>query len=324
MTAAAPYPWLAGTFRQLLGRLASGRMPHALLLTGPEGIGKLALAEALARAALCAAAGPGGEPCGHCQSCRLYQADTHPDLTRVTIPEDKTQILVDQIRELAETMGLSRSMGAHRVAILWPADAMNPNAANSLLKTLEEPPERSLMILVTAEPSRLPATIRSRCQIVAVPLPPEADTRAWLAEEGVAAADMDVLMCLARGAPLAARALAEEGAVDQWQALLRDLGALLGGKLGVVALAETWKAQDPERVIRWIQIALWESARLRMSAPADRTALKDLQPLTKTLDLVRAFQLQDRLTEWRRLARTTVNTQMLLEEVFAGLAPGRP
>jgi DNA polymerase III subunit delta' len=77
-------------------------------------------------------------------------------------------------------------------------------------------------------------------------------------------------------------------------------------------------------VIRWIQIALWESARLRMSAPADRTALKDLQPLTKTLDLVRAFQLQDRLTEWRRLARTTVNTQMLLEEVFAGLAPGRP
>jgi DNA polymerase III subunit delta' len=324
MTAAAPYPWLAETCRQLLGRLASGRMPHALLLTGPEGIGKRALAEVLGRAAMCAAPGTGGEPCGQCQSCRLHEAHTHPDLTRVTIPEDKTQILVDQIRELAETMGLSRSMGAHRVAILWPANAMNPNAANSLLKTLEEPPERSLMILVTAEPSRLPATIRSRCQIVAVPLPPEADSRAWLAEEGVAAGDMDVLMCLARGAPLAARALAEEGAVEQWQALLRDLGALLGGQPGIVGMAETWKAQDPERVIRWIQIALWESARLRMSESAARKALKDLQPLAKTLDLVRAFQLQDRLTEWRRLARTTVNTQMLLEEVFAGLAPGRP
>jgi DNA polymerase III subunit delta' len=324
MTPAAPYPWLVGTCRQLLGRLASGRMPHALLLTGPEGIGKLALAEALARAAMCTEPGSGGGACGHCQSCRLHAADTHPDMTRLTIPEDKTQILVDQIRELAETMGLSRSMGAHRVAILWPADAMNPNAANSLLKTLEEPPARSLLILVTAEPSRLPATIRSRCQIAAVPLPPVADTRAWLAEEGVAEADMDVLLCLARGAPLAARALAEEGAVDLWRALLHDLDALLGGKRGVVALAETWNAQDAERVIRWIQIALWESARHGMTGREGSGALRDFQPLAKTLDLVQAFHLQDRLTEWRRLARTTVNAQLLLEEVFAALAPGRP
>ncbi|ACL72909.1 DNA-directed DNA polymerase [Thioalkalivibrio sulfidiphilus HL-EbGr7] len=318
----APYPWLEDAYRQLLGRLAGGRLPHALLLTGPVGIGKRALAESLALAALCTAPGVEGAPCGHCDSCRLYRADTHPDLTRVTIPEDKTQIVVDQIRELSETMGLSRSMGAHRVALLWPAEAMNPNAANSLLKTLEEPPERTLMILVSAEPSRLPATIRSRCQTLAVPLPPDEITRAWLAGQGVQAGQVDALLCLARGAPLVARDLAEEGALEQWHALLGDLSQLTRGKTGTVALAERWKAQDTERLIRWVQIALWESARIAFTGRA-AAGREDLQPLAKTLDLGRIFQLQDRLTEWRRLARTTVNPQMLLEEVFAGLAPGR-
>jgi DNA polymerase III subunit delta' len=324
MSPTAPYPWLESTWRQLLGRMAADRMPHALLLTGPGGIGKLALAEALAGAALCTEPGPQGDPCGRCPSCRLHHAGTHPDQVRLTIPEDKTQILVDQIRELAGTMGLSRSMGAHRVAVLWPADAMNVNAANSLLKTLEEPPEYTLLILVTAEPSRLPATIRSRCQIVSVPLPGETDTRAWLAAQGVAAADMDVLLCMARGAPLTARALAEEGAAEHWRALVRDLAELSAGRRGIVELAEHWKGQETERLIRWIQIALWESARQALAGQTGDTRIKDLQPLAKALDLGRAFPLQDRLAEWRRLARTTVNPQLLLEDVFADLAPGRP
>jgi len=318
----APYPWLEDLYRQLLARLASGRMPHALLLTGPEGIGKRALAESLAQAALCNTPDSEGAPCGRCDSCRLYGADTHPDLTRMTIPEDKTQILVDQVRELSQTMTLSRAMGANRVAVLWPAEAMNPSAANSLLKTLEEPPEHSLLLLVSAEPSRLPATIRSRCQMIAVPLPAEADTRDWLAGEGVGQEDMDTLLSLARGAPLVAQALAGEDAAAQWRALLGDLSALSTGKRGVVALAEHWKAQDTERLIRWIQIALWESSRQRMTG--ESVGHKDLQPLAKTLDLDGVFKLQDRLVEWRRLARTTVNPQMLLEEVFASLAPARP
>jgi DNA polymerase III subunit delta' len=324
MSPSAPYPWLESTWRSLLARRAADRMPHALLLTGPGGIGKLALADALAGAVLCTEPGPQGDPCGRCPSCRLHHAGTHPDQVRLTIPEDKTQILVDQIRELAGTMGLSRSMGAHRVAVLWPADAMNVNAANSLLKTLEEPPGHTLLILVTAEPSRLPATVRSRCQIVPVPLPGQTDTRAWLTAQGVAAADMDVLLCMARGAPLTAQTLAEEGAAEQWRALVRDLAELSAGRRGIVELAEHWKGQAIERLIRWIQIALWESARQALAGQTADTRIKDLQPLAKALDLGQTFSLQDRLAERRRLARTTVNPQLLLEDVFADLAPGRP
>lgn len=319
----APYPWLEPTWRSLLGRLATDRMPHALMLTGRRGVGKLALARALAGAALCNRPGEQGDPCGHCPSCRLHAADTHPDLVYVTIPEDRTRILVDQIRELAETMGLSRSVGAHRVAVLWPAEAMNDHAANSLLKTLEEPPEGTVMILVTSQPSRLPATIRSRCQLVTVPFPDEDAARAWLALQGVAEADLGTLLCLSRGAPLTALALAEDDAVTRWRGLVDDIGELVRGRRGVVQAAERWKAMEAGEVIRWIQIALWESARHLATGLPYSAAAEDLQPLAKTLDLDRVYQLQDHLTEWRRLAGTTVNQQLLLEEVFAGmLAPG--
>jgi DNA polymerase III subunit delta' len=316
---AAPHPWLEPVFRRLLARLAADRLPHALLLTGPTGIGKLALAEALAGAAMCTDRGPAGDACGVCRSCRLHRAGTHPDQMHLTIPEDKTRIVVDQIRELAEGMGLSRSVGAHRVAVVWPADAMNVSAANSLLKTLEEPPPDSLLILVTAEPSRLPATIRSRCQIESVPMPDETAARAWLADQGVGG-DADVLMRLARGAPLTARDLADQDAVTRWRALVEDLAALCTGRRGIVALAERWNGEDAARLIHWIQIALWECTRQGFTGQGQSG---DLQALAKTLDLRQAFHLQDRLAEWRRLARTTVNQQLLLEEVFAGLAPGR-
>ncbi|OOG21022.1 DNA polymerase III subunit delta' [Thioalkalivibrio denitrificans] len=320
---AAPYPWLEGVFRQLLGRLAAERMPHALLLSGPAGIGKRALAEAVAGAALCTDRDAHGGACGRCASCRLHRAGTHPDRADVTIPEERTGILVDQIRELAEAMGLSRSLGDHRVAVLWPADAMNPNAANSLLKTLEEPAERSLMILVSAQPSLLPATVRSRCQIVSVTGPDDTRARAWLLEQGIAETDLETLLCLSRGAPLTAQSLAEEGAVAQWQALLADLAALCSGSGGVVTTAERWKQQPAARLVHWIQIALWEAARLAMNGHRAASGAEDLQRLAKSLDLERALTLQERLADARRVARTPVNQQLLLEDVFAEITAGR-
>jgi len=173
-------PWLVSTFADLQQRRAQGRLAHALMFVGPAGIGKHQLAERFAQSLLCAQPHADGQPCGHCHACSLYAAGTHPDLFRLSPEEDSKNIRIDQIRALIEGMSLSSHYGRHKVVILNPADAMNIAAANALLKTLEEPPADTILLLVTDRPSFLPATIRSRCQTLRLALPARDEAQAWL------------------------------------------------------------------------------------------------------------------------------------------------
>ncbi len=160
----APYTWQVQQWQRMNAARQQQRLHHALLLNGIRGLGLEAFAQELARGLLCEQPGEEGGACGQCKSCLLYAAGSHPDIVQIRPEEDSRVIKIDAIRELTGFMELKAQYGRYRIAIIDPAEAMNRNAANSLLKTLEEPPEQAIIILVNNDYMRLPVTIRSRCQ----------------------------------------------------------------------------------------------------------------------------------------------------------------
>lgn len=246
-----PLPWLAAP----LARALASQRGHALLVQGSEGIGALPFTLTLAQAWLCEQAAPGAlphAPCGRCGSCHLIGAHLHPDLF-VLLPEtlrrqhawplrdDKAdaddgkrkpskQLRIDEVRALIDWTTRTSARGRGKVAVLHPAQALNLQAANALLKTLEEPPPNTRLLLSCADPARLLPTVRSRCQVFQLPNPDDTVAAAWLAEQGVAQAD--VLLTACSGRPLDVLAWAQAG-VDAaaWTALPRAVASGQGGAL---------------------------------------------------------------------------------------------
>lgn len=231
------------TWNQLVAKLS--RLPHALLLFGPAGVGKLALAERFAQLLLCERPAQDVVPCGACDGCRWFSAGNHPDIryvepeamARHLQPGEETEeerprtakpsndIRVEQVRALADFVNIGSHRGARRVALIHPAEEMNAHAANALLKNLEEPPPAAVFVLVAHRPARLLPTIRSRCVSVAVPIPDAPAARAWLASQGVPEPDRWLAFC--GGAPRRALALATG---EQGGAIRRLLRAVAEGE----------------------------------------------------------------------------------------------
>ena len=235
------HPWNEPVLESL--KKARERLPHALLMHGPRGVGKLALAERFVQLLLCEHRDPAVRPCGKCDACRWYLAGNHPDFRRVEpeaiakmpppaeaeaeegseTPARRTKqpsiiIAVEQVRALADFLNLGSHRGALRIALVHPAEDMNANAANALLKGLEEPPAGAMFILVSHRPARLLPTVRSRCVAVPVPIPPANVALRWLASEGIA--NPDRWLAFAGGAPLQAMEYAEQAA--GWERLLKS------------------------------------------------------------------------------------------------------
>jgi DNA polymerase-3 subunit delta' len=239
LRAALPLPWQRELVAALLARRDT--WGHALLVTGPAGIGKLALAETLARALVCETPRGDGSACGACPGCRYAAAGQHPDL-RVVLPVEVDDegvakavewIVVDRVRALIDWVQVTSHRGGSKVALIYPAERMNAAAANALLKTLEEPPPGTYLILVSHQPGRLPATIVSRCQRVAAPRPSAAEAINWLAAQGVTAPGR-VLAQTGR-APLAAVTLADPRYQDErasWLAALAKPREMSAARLG--------------------------------------------------------------------------------------------
>jgi DNA polymerase-3 subunit delta' len=226
------------------------RAPHALLFCGPAGVGKLALAERFAQRLLCERPGQGSAPCGACDGCRWFLGGNHPDaryvepeaIARRAALEDEgeqggpkaakpsTEIKVEQVRALADFVNIGSHRGGWRVAIIHPAEDMNAHAANSLLKSLEEPPPGAVFLLVSHRPARLPPTVRSRCVPVPVPVPEPRAARAWLEARGVREAGR--WLAFAGGAP---RLALEYASGERGAALERLLEALKAPDAAVLA-----------------------------------------------------------------------------------------
>lgn len=183
MSAWTPQAAHAAHWARLLAVRSAGRLAHAVLLAGPRGTGKGHFAEGFARLMLCESPQTAQRPCGACRSCIQVNAGAHPNLMRLQPAEDKRDIAIDDVRDLLDRLHLSSHYGQAKIAIVEPADALNAGGINALLKTLEEPPPATHIVLVSERWRALPPTLRSRCQILrfarSVALKPAEDAGEW-------------------------------------------------------------------------------------------------------------------------------------------------
>jgi DNA polymerase-3 subunit delta' len=314
--------WLHSQFEHYAQLRQQSRMPHALLVTGLPGVGKSAFADRLAALLVCEDSA-GTVPCGRCSACHLFAAGTHPDLFRVTPEEDSSVIKIDQVRRLGEGLALSHHGAGYKVAVLEPAEALNINAANSLLKTLEEPADKTVLILVSAQPGRLPATIRSRCNRVRIEAPPEPEALKWLQAQ-YDGPQSEVFLRLAHGAPLRALELARDNALDERQKRFEALLGLREGRTDVIALAQAWAKDEDLKGLHWLRGWLMDLLRIRLTGDMGMVHSIDLAerlaPLAQRLDSRVMFEQLDRLNRLLRQDNTSLNRQLMTEDVLLAWA----
>lgn len=282
-------PWQMGPWRLLQSAKTQNKLHHALLLTGPEGTGLTQFANLLSASLLCHQQGV-EFMCGNCKSCILYKAGNHPDIMYLTPEEEGKTIRVDLVRELIVFMQHTSQYGRKKIAIIDPAESMNRSSANSLLKTLEEPPADTLFILNTHQPGRLPVTVRSRCQRLNFAPSYTDATLSWLKETtGKDEAELAELLDIAQGAPLRVLQLLEQDALGTRQQLLQDLVEVRQAGYNPVKIAEKWQGLGAEQVLRWLISIFRQMTRLKLSSlvsPLDNTvAVPYLQALANELNL---------------------------------------
>ena len=313
-------PWHDAQWARLRSPEGRGRVPHALLLRGPAGVGKRRFAQRLARALLCPSPIE-DEACGECRSCHLAAGGLHPDLHVIETLEDRKVILIDQIRDLLGRVVLSASGGGRRAVVIAPAEAMTRAAANTLLKTLEEPPGDTVFLLVSDRSGLLPATIRSRCQALAFPCPPRPPAMAWLEDRVGSKGSAAELLALAHGAPL--RAVDLEGRSALRGSLSDDLESLMRGAADPVSVAERWSGHGLDEISWWLTGLVQDAIRLRAAPGREGPDTGRLRSLAVKTSLAGWFRLLDSCLATRSaLSRQlNLNERLALEDL--ALACGR-
>ncbi len=313
-----PLPWHEKQWQRIGSMRDSARVPHALMLRGAKGLGKGEFAARLSALLLCQAE---EKPCGACRGCRLMASGNHPDFLAVVPAEDKQSIGIDQIRSLIDHVWLTTQYAGYKVVVVNPAELMTRAAANTLLKTLEEPPGVAVFILVAHQSGLLPATIRSRCQMLEFSLPPASLALPWLQSRLPAGVSAETVLRLADGAPFGALEIAEAGGAEVRSALFKDLAALVAEGADPVAVAYGWRGMAVPEVGRWLTTLTMDLIRLKTDQDSGFLTHADLrsamQPLARRLDLSGLFALLDVCLELRWLCarQTSFNPQLLLEDV---------
>jgi len=319
------YPWLVAQQARVERWNEQDRRPHGILIYGPEGVGKQQFAERIASEMLL-----GSDAVN--KSSQDFNEFVHPDWRRVAVPTDKKWIVIDQIRDLLHWLYLtSRTQGdansgassrASKVALIAPAERMNANAANALLKGLEEPPAGAVIILVSSRPAGLPATIRSRCQTLKCPAPDQASALGWLESAGHFANGQgaDYWQCalaLAGNAPLRALAMHETGLIAARNGWARDLTGLMQGQKSVVTVAADWLNTPAADLLDWLGHWCADILKVRYRAKAAQLRNPDLAEMAAKqgaeLESISLTRYLRQLHQYRAALRGNANPTLMVE-----------
>ena len=318
------YPWHLQPLDALLAR--GDRLPHALLFRGRKGIGKLALAESLARALLCESRRPTERACGRCVACIWMEQGSHPDFRRLEPevlseardPEEGTdrkpslEIRIDQVRAIAGFIAMTTHRNGSKVVLIHPAESLNVNAANALLKNLEEPPPRTHFLLIAHRWHQLPATIRSRCEQVVLASPTRTIAREWLALQKLP--DADLALAHSGGAPLLAATFDE----DYWHQREVLLKAITDPRFDALASAEAMSDAAPALVVSCLQ--KWASDLVRHKVTGEVSYNPDFaEPIAAAaarLGLIEAVRYLRHIVRLQRSVAHPLNARLFLEQLL--------
>jgi len=324
------YPWQSEIWQRLSG--LRNRLPNALLLKGAEGTGKLDLALTFAQSILCVAPKSTGVACQNCSSCLWFAQESNPDFRLIqpdalSVTDESTdkdvgkklsrEISVDQIRALSNFVNLSAHSGGYRVVLIHPAEAMNSNSANALLKSLEEPTEKLLFILVSNKPQQLLPTILSRCLCLSVSMPALSTSVSWLRIQGVS--EPDIALSQAGFAPLLALNWAGGGVGTEEANSI--LGALKNSsKFDALGLADQLQRTSPVRVIHFLQQWCHDLVSFKLAGeiryhPNQSDVIAHLTRNISTTTLLRYIK---ELQITKRDALQPLNPKLLFETILLG------
>lgn len=307
------FPWHKTAWQEFEAALAAGRLSHAFLIEGPQGLGKLHLAFRMAARVL-EVPWPLADPPIPLQ---------HPDLMWVTLETDdegkqRKQIGIQQIRDTCANLAMTSYSGGWKVAVVWPAEQLNPHSANALLKTLEEPAPRTLLLLVRSRLDTLPATVASRCQRVRIGPPSTDEAVTWL-EARAGEGDWRRLLALAGDAPLLALLLAEEGFRELDEEFAADLLGVVDNRREPLEVAAQWARRPLPMTLRWLDV--WTAELVRIKATGSSRSLsaarqKALQTALEGIPLQRLFRYKDEVRAAMTRNDGVFNTQMVLESLL--------
>lgn len=313
------YPWHEESWQQLLSAKQAGRLHHGLLLVDKLGTGLAEFAQALAAKLLCEE--DNNLACGQCSACLLHQNQNHPDYLFIEPEEEGKAIKVDQVRSVNEFFALTAHAQQHKVVVIQPADAMNRNAANGLLKILEEPPKNAVLILATNNDAFLPITIRSRCQKIHLGKASSNKLKqAWL-EKQITTNNSEQLLRLFDNAPLYALDSEKSQLLNERVEVLRDVSALLQQQISAVHIAKKWSENNPKEVIRSLWGLFADMTKLKLLNNSDYIRNIDIHELlNKSANQLSLEQLMHcvnlfELTQNRLAGPYNLNALCVLEEI---------
>lgn len=324
-------PWLASPLEQFETARRAGNLGHAWLISGPAGIGKLNLALVLSRRLHGTEEVPqelDAPTALAAYAARHTPMDRHPDLHWLYPEEDKETISVDQVRDMIESFTLTAHRGGAKVAIVEPAEALTTPAANALLKTLEEPSQGSYLFLLSHQPGRLPATVRSRCQQLPLKPPGMVSIATWLGVgiEAVAAAERQV-----GAAPLQLAAAIQDNDTSFFNKLESDLAAVSQDKLEPQALAQSWAKGNTELALSWLRRRLYAELQSRFAGSNGQTEVTEPKDATlhnawRNLPAKALFEQYDRAEKLLNQLGSGLNVELALQAMFNALVVtrGRP
>ncbi len=313
--------WLGSVNQKLISQYQQGLMPHALLFQGNRGYGTVELALNIATTMLCQNP-KRNSACGECKTCQLMKAASHPDLKILQPEESGGQLKVDQIRSVIEFAAKTSQQGGSKVILIEPADQMNLNSANALLKVLEEPPSGTFIFLVTERIESMLPTIRSRCSIVKVTKPTLEQAKVWLTNREIEVDKINQFLPLCNYAPITLLNWQQGNMIELHGQMITDLSNLFKGVVSPIEVAASWQKKDLLQIFHWL--GQWFTDLSRACGAgldeliSDQAAKKLLKYTASKADTVSIFELTDYILSIRSglLNRNNLNAQLVLENTL--------